>query len=86
MNKQTNNNKSESKEKKLLTNGAHTVHTKCPTNSEANAEAKASHNMTWKTRRRDIDTRAEKTRVLNAICAPSFVNVYVQSTFYPCSR
>lgn len=27
--------------------------------------------MTWKTRRRDIDIRAEKTRVLNAICAPS---------------
>lgn len=46
------------------------------TNSEAKAEAEASHNMTWKTRRRDINTRAEKTRVLNAICAPfGFVNV-----------
>lgn len=32
--------------------------------------------MTWKTRRRDINTRAEKTRVLNAICAPfGFANI-----------
>lgn len=36
----------------------------------------SSHIMTWKTRRRDINTRAEKTRVLNAICALfGFVNI-----------